>query len=541
VEYPGAVTLWFVEEEFTDDERALLSPYFTDVDGPVFALVNLPEVTKGALFARYSRSPKSLRRLFLDEFAEHAEAGSDLAEVGTARAEQLYERVFLEYGDDSVAQLGGVHLACEQSSQLLAKVLEWGRLMAYLEQSTRYVPYDDRPGGRWRYVVPDEVQVAGLERRYTEVLDRAFETYARWLEPLQAFYRSLFPKDPADSDFVYRSTIRAKACDALRGLLPAATRSNVGIYGTGQSYEQLLLRMRAHPLEEVNQYADLMLTELRKVIPAFLRRVDVEDRGVAWSRYLAQTRDEAESVAAELLKGIDPEPRPDVALAEWDPEGEVKVVAAALYPVSDLPDDQLLALAEGMSEEDRARVLKAYVGERENRRHRPGRAFERTSYRFDVLCDYGAFRDLQRHRMLTMEWQELSPSHGFDMPPEIADAGADADWNRTMQESAALWDELRSAGVGIAAQYAVSMAYRIRFVMHMNAREAMHLIELRSTPQGHPAYRLVAQEMHRLIAGQAGHRAIAGAMSHTDHSPVELERLEAERRTEARRRAMEQA
>ena len=373
------------------------------------------------------------------------------------------------------------------------------------------------------------------------MLDRAFETYARWLEPLQAFYRTLYPKHPADSDFVYRSTIRAKACDALRGLLPAATRSNVGIYGTGQSYEQLLLRMRAHPLEEVNQYADLMLTELRKVIPAFLRRVDVEDRGVAWSRYLARTRDETASVTADLLKGIDPEPRPDVALAEWDPDGEVKVVAAALYPSSDLPDDQLLALAEGMSGEDRARVLNAYVGERGNRRHRPGRAFERTSYRFDVLCDYGAFRDLQRHRMLTMEWQELSPSHGFDMPPEIVDAGAVADWNRTMQESATLWDELRSAGAGIAAQYAVSMAYRIRFVMHMNAREAMHLIELRSTPQGHPAYRRVAQEMHRLIAGQAGHRAIAAAMSHTDHSPVELERLESERRTEARRRALEQA
>jgi thymidylate synthase ThyX len=535
------VTLWFAREEFTGEERSLLAPYFTDLDGPVFALVNLPEVTKGALFARYSRSPKSLRRLFLDEFGEHAEAGRNLVDVGTTRAEQLYERVFVEYGDDSVAQLGGVHLACEQSSQPLAKVLEWGRLMAYLEQSTRYVPYDDRPGGRWRYAVPEEVRGAGLAGRFGEVVDRAFETYARWLEPMQSFYRGLFPKEPSDSDFVYRSTIRAKACDALRGLLPAATRTNVGIYGTGQSYEQLLLRMRAHPLEEVRVYADLMLTELRKVIPAFLRRVDVEERGVAWSDYLARTREETASVAADLLKGIDPEPRPDVALAEWDPEGEVKVVAAALYAVSELPDDQLLALAEGMSGEDRARVLKTYVGERGNRRHRPGRAFERTSYRFDVLCDYGAFRDLQRHRMLTLEWQDLTPRHGFDMPPEIPEAGADADWNRIMQESAALWDDLRSAGLGPAAQYAVAMAYRIRFVMQMNAREAMHLIELRSTPQGHPAYRRVAQEMHRLIAGQAGHRAIAGAMSHTDHSSVELERLEAERRSEARRQALEGA
>jgi thymidylate synthase ThyX len=436
-----------------------------------------------------------------------------------------------------VAQLGGVHLACEQSSQILAKVLEWGRLAAYLEQSTRYVPYDDRPGGRWRYAVPPEVQEAGLDGRFTEVVDRAFETYARWLGPMQDFYREAYPKDPADSDLVYRMSIRAKACDALRGLLPAATRTNVGIYATGQAYEGLLLRMRAHPLEEVRAYGDMMLTELRKVIPAFLRRVDVPDRGGAWSEYLAATRDETGAVASELLAGIDPEPRPDVALTDFDPEGETKVVAAALYPASKLPDDQVLSLARAMSAEDRARVMKSYVGTRGNRRHKPGRAFERTSYRFDVLCDYGAFRDLQRHRLLTIEWQELATTQGFDMPQEIADAGALGDWTRTMRESAKLHEELRDRVGATAAQYAVAMAFRIRFVMQMSAREAIHLIELRSSPQGHPAYRRVAREMRRLIADEAGHRAIADAMSYVDESDVDLERLEAERRTEARRRA----
>jgi thymidylate synthase ThyX len=529
---------WFAREEFTDVERAVLAPYVTNLDGPVFALVNLPEVTKGALFARYSRSPKSLRRLFLDEFADHAAGGARAAGVGTARAEDLYQRVFVEYGDDSVAQLGGVHLACEQSSQVLAKVLEWGRLAAYLEQSTRYVPYDDRPGGRWRYAVPGEVEEAELGGRFAGTLDRAFDTYASWVEPMQAYYRSLYPKEEGDSEFVYRSTIRAKALDALRGLLPAATRSNVGIYATGQAYEQLLLRMGASPLAEVREYAGLMLVELRKVIPAFLRRVDVPDRGVAWSEYLRETRLAAEGVAEEVLAGMEPEPRPEVALTDFDPDGETKVVAAALYAGSDLPDDQLLEVARRMSAEERASVLRAYVGTRTNRRHRPGRAFERTGYRFDVLCDYGAFRDLQRHRLLTIEWQELSPRHGFVMPPEIVDAGADRDWARTMEESAALWNELRKAELGSAAQYAVSMAYRIRFVMQMNAREAMHLIELRTTPQGHPAYRRVGQAMHRLIAEQAGHRAIAEAMRFVDHSSVELERLEAERRTEARRRAL---
>ncbi len=526
------MTLWFAPEEYTAEERALLSPHFTNLDGPVFALVNLPEVTKGALFARYSRSAKPLRRLFLDEFAEHAGGAPAAEDVGLARAEQLYERVFLEYGDDSVAQLGGVHLACEQSSQILAKVLEWGRLMAYLEQSTRYVPFEDRPGGRWRYAVPPEVDASELSQRFREVCDDAFATYARWLEPMQTFYRERFPKDPADPDGVYRATIRAKACDTLRGLLPAATRTNVGIYGTGQSYEQLLLRMRAHPLQEVRVYAGLMLEELRKVIPAFLRRVDLPDRGGAWSDYLARTREAVAGVAAELPVG-EPEPRPEVVLTDSDPQGEIKVVAAALYAATDLPDDRLLRLARDMTSEDRARVLRAYVGDRTNRRHKPGRAFERTDYRFDVLCDYGAFRDLQRHRLLTIEWQELSPRHDYEAAPEVEEAGAGDDWRRTMDASAALHGELVAANLGPAAPYAVSMAHRIRFVMQMNAREAMHLIELRSTPQGHPAYRRVAQEMHRLIAER--HPAIAEAMRFADHSNVDLERLEAERRTESKR------
>ena len=528
-------------DDFTPAERAKLEPYFTNLDGPVFALINLPEVVKGALFARYSRSAKSLRRLFLDEFAdEMPDEPTSGRDVGVERAEALYERVFFEYGDDSVAQLGGVHLAVEQGSQLLGRVLERGRLAAYLEQSTRYVPYDDRPGGRWRYHVPDELKAAPeLNRRYENVLDHAFETYAKWLPTMQDFYGDLFPKDPGDSDFVYRSTIRAKACDTLRGLLPAATRSNVGIFATAQSYEQLLLRMRAHPLDEVREYADLILTELRKVIPAFLTRVDVADRGGAWTDYLKATR-EATADAASLF--VDSQALRDrdaeVVLTDFDPEGELKVVAAALYAATNRSDDELLEIARQMPVQERATILNAYVGDRTNRRHRPGRAFERTSYRFDILCDYGAFRDLQRHRLLTIEWQALSPHHGFGTPREIEAAGAAADWNRVMAESAELYEAMRGAGFPDAAQYAVAMAYRIRFAMQMNAREAMHVIELRTTPQGHPAYRRVCQRMHDLIAERAGHQAIAAAMKFADHSSVELERLEAERRTEAKRKAL---
>jgi thymidylate synthase ThyX len=524
-------------ETFSHSERQALAPYFTNLEGPVFALRNLPEVVKGALFARYSRSPKSLRRLFLDEFLDYVPTVAEAAEVGLRRADQLYERVFDEYGDDSVAQLGGAHLACEGASNLLTKVLEWGRLMAYLEQSTRYIAYNDRVGGRWRYLVPAEIERTELRQPYAECLDHAFETYARLIEPVERYYSACYPKEPADPESVYRRTIRAKALDTLRGLLPAATQSNLGLFGTAQAYEALLLRMRVHPLDEVRRYADLMLAELRKVIPSFMKRVDRPDRGGRWSQYLQETRAATESVAQRLLADVVPEPRPEVVLTDYDPEGEVKLVAAALYAVSTLADDQLLRIARQMGTAERAAVLRAYVGQRQNRRHKPGRAFERTAYRFDILTDYGAFRDLQRHRLLTLEWQALSPRHGYALSEAVREAGALADCEGVMERSARLYQQLVDAGYPQVAPYAVSMAYRVRFYVEMNAREAMHMIELRTSPQGHPAYRRVCQTMHRLIDEQAGHHAIAAAMTFADHSEVELERLQSERATEQRRRS----
>ncbi len=528
-------------EEFTADERARLAPYFTNLDGHVFALTNLPETVKGALFARYSRSAKSLRRLFLDEFSEkvtepQVQGAVPIAEGGAAvaRAEKLYAKVFSDYGDDSVAQLGGAHIACEYVSNIVTKVLEWGRLMAYLEQSTRYVPYTDRLHDRWRYHVPAEIEGGPLRERYVRTMDAAFERYARWIPALQEHFERRYPKLPGDSDGVHRAAVRAKALDTLRGMLPAATQSNVGIYGTGQAFESLLLRMRGSALSEVRECAAEMLVELRKVIPAFLTRVDQADRGGRWTEYFAAARDGMEDIAGRF-GAADPEPRAEVTLTDFDPDGEIKIVAAALYAASDLPDDQLLAIARRMAPDERLAVLRAYTGDRSNRRHRPGRAFERTGYRFDVLTDYGAFRDLQRHRLLTLEWQPLTTRHGYTEPEAIAEASARDDWNRTMDASADLHDAIVSAGLRPVAPYAVAMAYRVRFYMDMNAREAMHLIELRTAPQGHPAYRRVCQQMHTLIAERAGHRAVAAAMKFVDHSTVELERLNSERVLERKR------
>ncbi|MGH9039204.1 MAG: FAD-dependent thymidylate synthase [Acidimicrobiia bacterium] len=528
--------MYYASETFSGDEVEVLDRYFTNLDRPVFALVNLPEVVKGALFARYSRTHKSLRRLFLDEFAEDVESagGSDDAGAGLKKAEALYDRVFFEYGDDSVAQLGGVHLACEQASNVLTKVLEWGRLMAYLEQSTRYIAYDARLDGRYRYWRDPQVLDSPLGARYVAEMDEMFNAYTNALAKVTDWVKAVHPQQPGDSDFVWRQTVKAMACDAVRGMLPAASLSNVGIFGTGQGYEALLLRMRAHPLPEVRRYSQIMLEELRQVIPAFLRRVDREDRGVAWSSYMEERRTATEAMTAHLLGGAEPEDRPLVTLVDWDPEGEDKVLAAILYGGSDLPEDQLMERVAKLEPEERFALLDAYVGERANRRHKPGRAFERTGYRFDVLADYGAFRDLQRHRLLTIEWQQLSPRHGYEMPQAVTEAGAGPIFAETMARSAALHDDLAGQFPAQAA-YAVALAYRIRFTMQMNAREAMHVIELRTTPQGHPAYRAVCQEMWRLIRDRAGHHHLAETMRYVDLDEHDLGRLEAERRSEARK------
>lgn len=530
-------------ESFTESERAILDRYFTNIDGPVFAIRGLPEVVKGALFARYSRSPKSVRRLFLDEFASDGDPESVADDsrfqgesVGVERAQGLYDRVFTQFGDDSVAQLGAAHLAVEQVSNVLTKILEWGRLASYLEQSTRYIFYDKKLGDRYRYQMPPELAEHDLSERFATEMDWLFDTYSDVVARLVTYYEQLFPKQDGDSMFVWKSTIRARACDDARGLLPASTQSNVGIFASGQAYEALLLRMTANPLAEVRWYSDAMLSELRKVIPSFMKRVDVPDRGGKWVRYFEGIATAMETMGASL--DAVPDDSPTVTLVEFDPDGERKVAAASLYAYSNLPDSQIRSLVASMSEDEIDKIFSDYIGDRTNRRHKPGRAMEQTFYRFDILCDYGIFRDLQRHRMLTIEWQRLTPEHGYITPDAVVDVGAQALWDEAMGRTANLHATIADSAGSQVAQYAVPFANRIRFYMNLNAREAFHMLELRTQQGGHQDYRIVCQEMHRQIATVAGHKRIAAAMSYVDHERYDLARLESERRAAGKRASL---
>jgi thymidylate synthase ThyX len=515
-------------ENYSEEERERLAPHFTNLDRPVFGLVNLPETVKGALFARYSRYQGTLRRLFLDEFADSVPEAQAIEGNEGKRAADLYERIFLGYGDDSVAQLGGAHIACEWTSNLLTKILQRPRLAAYLEQSTRYIAYDDQlEGFGYRYH-----RDARFGPQYERALDDIFETYSRLLEQTTAWVGDQFPRTEDESAAAHTRAVRAKALDLVRGLLPAATLSHVGIYGSGQTYEQLVLHLLAHPLAEARSYGNLLLEELQKIIPSFVVRVPREDRGGRWIEFLRERGAAADAAAARL--GLDTAERasaPSVRLLRTHGT-EQEMLAALLFESSATGEDDALQAVARLSADEQATLLRELIGTRENRRHRPGRGFETVSYRFEIVSDYGAFRDLQRHRLLTCQWQRLSPDLGADLPEELVRAGLGGDYERALDVSGGEYERLRGEGLEAEAPYALSLAYRIRYVLELDAREALHLIELRSGREGHPSYRAVAHEMRREIAEV--HPNIAAAMTFVDDSTEErLERLLSEMRNES--------
>jgi thymidylate synthase ThyX len=470
-------------ESFTEAERLRLRPHFTNLDRPVFALVNLPETVKGALFARYSRYPGTLRRLFLDEFAndvEAAPAGRRDTREGE-RAAKLYERIFLGYGDDSVAQLGGAHIACEWVSNVLTKILQRPRLAAYLEQSTRYIAYDSpmpAPPGGFRYY-----RGSGLGPEYVETMDRLFEIYSASLPTVTAWAEREFPRADDEAPAAHARALNAKALDLLRGLLPASSLSHMGIFASGQTYEQLILHLLAHPLPEARTYGTMMLEELKKVMPSFVARVERPDRGgewvshlearakagAYWARRLGLTSSAGEQETDATQRG------PSVTLLRVDGD-EDDLLSALLTESSALSEDAIRDAVSALDEADRAALLTDMIGERRNRRHRPGRGFETLHYRFEIISDYGAFRDLQRHRMLTIQWQSLTPDLGADVPEQVELAGCGDAYREALELSKAQYELLRHRGLDHAAPYALCLAYRIRYVLELNAREAMQLI-----------------------------------------------------------------
>lgn len=526
--------MFYPNEQWTPEEEQTLQQFFTNTDKPVFAIKNLPETVRGALFARYSRYEGSLRRLFLDEFATHINYEQNNLDkaAGSQRAAELYERIFVGFGDDSVAQLGGAHIACEYSSNILTKLLQRPRIAAYLEQSTRYIPYDKKMPhtNSYRFYSRPEW---GSE--WQDAMTNLFDGYSQLIPLTRSALQKAHPLEKGGAEGPWKRALDAKGLDLLRGLLPAATLSHMGMYASGQTYENLILHLLAHPLPEAREYGEMMLSELKEVIPSFLTRIERPERGGKWIEFLQERRIRTENLYSQLDLDKETQPAgPSVKLLHASGSLD-ELLAAEAVEAGLHSEEKILRSLQNKSSKEKAQMLQELVGERENRRHRPGRGFERLWYRFEIESDYGAFRDLQRHRMCTIQWQQITPQLGADVPEELREFGLAGKYEELLDLSTQQWQRLCTEHDEATAQYAVCLAFRMRYTIHLNAREAMQMIELRSGREGHPSYRAVAHEMHRQIAQV--HPEVAQAMQHVDSSTEpRLERLLSEIRNENKSR-----
>ena len=481
----------------------------------------------GALFSRYSRSTKSLRRTFFDEFLGDPELGlKDLLGAQTSasddsaalkKARAFYDRVLVGYGDDSVAQLGGAHIACENISNVAANLLEDARIgIAPLEKSTRYVRFDQKDsGGNYLYYREPKIMASKHRQTYLEVMNLLFDTYSRQMEPMLEFVAESLPidqlevRDPTSgkplsyeqaksdeklrrwAETAYRATVRAQACDVLRSYLPAATLTNVGMFGVGQAFEYLLSKLHSHELSEAKELAAAMHGELNQLIPSFVKRAQAND-------YLSGILATAQSLARETLNDFPVNLSEPVVLVDYDRHAEEKIIAGLLYAHARQPLQQLREIALRMDANERRKVLQEHFSKRRHRRDKPGRAFENVYYTFDILGNLGLYRDLHRHRILTQERQAFTTVHGYDTPREIEEAGFRREFDACMNAATELYEEIYRDLPG-EAQYVVPFALQDPLV-HENesarGRTPMRAAHHAPRPSGLPLHRAgdVAQD-----------------------------------------------
>lgn len=562
-------------ESLSPEEAERIAPYFSNSGRSVVALMNLPEVVKGALFSRYSRSSKGVRRLFLDEFFGRVQTSEILAisEVSTAearaKAEAFYTRILSDYGDDSVGELGGAHIAFQEVSQIAAKTIEDHRIgLAFLEKSSRYVPFDDKVNGQYRYYRDSNLCESRYGEQVIQHLDGLFDSYAAMLPRMILYLEQTHPIDEIEFEnaltgdvekfaritdeefrksaaFAYKSAVRAQACDLLRCFLPMATLTNVGVWGNGRALEYMLLNLLADPFAENRWLGRAGAHELDAVIGPFIKRAD-DEKGKRLQEYLQGRRavqrelekkyltTDGERRATEDGRRMTNDVETKVTLTRYDADALDSVVAAILFGAGEWEKCAVMTRVKELSEIEKAEIVRAYVGTRGNRRHKPGRAFEHARYEFDLLINIGEFRDLQRHRVVTPDRQAYTTVHGFETNeqinavPEIRDA-----YNVNMERADKLFRAIADEYPN-EAQYLIPYGYRVRYNIELNLRELYHWCELRTTEQGHPDYRLTSQQMYYAV--REVHPLLVEGMTFVNLKPnPPMSRLRAEMRSAKKR------
>lgn len=501
-------------EEFTDSQIKILSRFVTNTTSNIFVLRNLPEVIKGALFSRYSRSSLGLRSLLLKDFILNEETafaaitgpvGEERDEehdqiMAIKRAQNFYDRILDGFGDDSIGELGGAHLALENISMIAAKAVEDARLGGSpLEKSTRYIYFDQKIDGEYLFYREPVLMTSAFRDQYLKTCNHLFDTYSNLIPQLTEVMEKKFPKEHDISNVAYTAALRAKVLDCLRGLLPASALTNMGVFGNGRFFETLIQKLNCHNLAELQDVGKKAYTELAKAVPSFVRRAEQNHRHFKnYSEFSEQMQSELKSLAGHYASAIDPMEGPGVRLIHYDPDSPAKVAASLLFSSTSAGLYELQEHCRGLSDEELGRILDAACNYRENRRHKSPRALEHAQFTFELVADFGAYRDLQRHRTITQERQLLSCAFGYYVPSEIKDTEMEKEYRDAMDGAKEVFDAIVDE-LPEEAQYVVPMGYNVHWYFHVNLRALQWLVELRSSPAGHSNYRFIAQEMAKQV------------------------------------------
>ncbi|MGD1839121.1 MAG: FAD-dependent thymidylate synthase [Nitrososphaeraceae archaeon] len=536
---------------FTEQEKKILLSHFSNINKSIFVITTPRQVDRGALMSRYSRSDKDMRQIFLDEFANNPNKGKE-----------FYQRVLLEYGDDSVAELGEAQIGIENISNIAAKKIEDSRIgLSYLEKSSRYVSLNKKLNNQYKYQREKKIMNSSYADDYIEACDYAFTIYSNNIDGMQKYFSEKepienfrfldstnktevtfdklnFSNDINSALRIYKNTIKAKTLDVLRGLLPASTLTNLGITGNGRAYEYLLSKLYTSSLNELQKIADDLYNELNSTLSSFINRVK-NNYGISFQNYLKNTSIENNLLAQSHLTNIPYEKNPEyVNLIHYEnnDDAEIKISSSILYENAlGQSLTQIINYIKTISKEERHNIIKNYTKSRNNRRQRPGRSFEMTEYTFEMFTNFGIFRDLHRHRILTLERQLLTTKHGYDIPNEVVEFGIEKDFRDCMYKCNEVYQNISKNFVE-QAQYVVNFAYRYPYFMKLNLREASHLIELRTTPQGHPDYRFICQQMYKKIKNV--HPVLSEGIKFVNLNNYQLERFSSEKRIEDKKRQL---
>ena len=533
-------------DELTKIEKEHLSPYISDVDADIFVIGNLNPEVVGAALARYSRAPTGIKETIAREFLNPDGTPNEV------KGTELIDRVVNKYGDESVAELAVAPLCIENVSNLMTKIIEDCRIGGSpIEESTRYVLYDVKHNDQWRYVRPQSIMKSDLAEPYVKTMDFLFETYAGLVEPMQEFFRkklsastfkievereghvAMLGADALLNDnekrahrLAYGFTIRSAACDIIRCILPASTKANMGLVGNGRFYSGLISKLLSQELDEGWLLAENIREALGTQIPTFIRRADKNE-------YLVENQKKIRELSVALFKDVPIEMVPEVVLIEDRVEDyTINLLANIIFPYVQHSTMQIRNIVRALPEEEKNKILSTVLGERKSKRDRPPRAFEYGyPINFDVVTGFAEYRDLQRHRMLTQQRQDMNVSLGYSVPEEIEEMGKGEVVQECFERSESLHSDLIKAGLVREAQYAPLFNHFIRWNMGMNLREMGHLTELRSQKAGHPKYRRTVQVMAKLYLKR--HPEMESVLKFVDYNDYDqgITRAEQEART----------